>query len=238
MENNQNKKPLRQAANAAKDIYNTYVKNTDRKLPIESDDEKLEELEEKISAAFADDFETEEEIQEENEEETNQIESDEENEIDEESELILKLNDEVAYLKEHLARKTAEMENMRRRMEKEKQDIITYANEKLLNNFLEIPDTIKQALNASEKTNDIESIKKGIELIYQKTIKLFEKANVRKMEDAAGQEFDVEYHDALMQSPSEEIPEGFVIQVLQEGYLIGDKVLRHAKVITSSGAAE
>lgn len=244
MENNQGKKPLRQAANAAKDIYNTYVKNTDRKIPIDSDDENLEDLEEKISAAFADDLGDEQDnISDlEFEDDNNNYKENNKNESDEtdsdNNDEYSKLNDEIIYLKEHLARKTAEMENMRRRMEKEKQDIISYGNEKILNNFLEIPDTIKQALNSSEKTNDLESIKKGLELIYQKTIKLFENANVKMMDDSTGNEFDVEFHDALMQSPNEDIPEGHILQVLQDGYMIGDKVLRHAKVITSSGSSE
>jgi molecular chaperone GrpE len=238
MENNQNKKPLRQAANAAKDIYNTYVKNTDRKIPIESEDERLEDLEEKISAAFADDLELEEDLVEKEENPQNDESEDFEIDNNSDSDIVAKLNSEIAYYKEHLARKVAEMENMRNRMEKEKQDLISYANEKLLNNFLEIPDTIKQAISASEKTNDIESIKKGVELIYQKTIKLFENAKVNKMEIEIGEEFNVDFHDALMQSPNDEIPEGHIIQVLQEGYLLGEKVLRHAKVITSSGSAE
>lgn len=231
MENNQGKKPLRQAANAAKDIYNTYVKNSDKNIPIESDEDKIDELEEKISAAFADD-EVSENDELENEAEDTQSES--KNINDEKSNNENHLND-VAYLKDHLARKTAEMENMRRRMEKEKQDLVKYANEKLLSSFLEIPDTIIQALNASKNSTDIDSIIKGIELIHQKTLKLFENAGVKKMEDAKGLEFDVNYHDALMQSPSEDIPEGYIVQVLQDGYLLGDKVLRHAKVITSSG---
>lgn len=243
METNQGKKPLRQAANAAKDIYNTYVKNTDRKIPIEQDEDKFEDLEEKISAAFADDEnETNESksevLNEEKAEENDNSEENQEQESKIDDDNIQQYIDEINHLKEHIARKTAEMENMRRRMDKEKQDLISYANEKLLANFLEIPDTIHQALNASEKTKDVDSLRKGIELIYNKTVKLFENANVKKMEDATGKEFDVEFHDALMQSPSEEVPEGHIIQVLQDGYMIGEKVLRHAKVITSSGEAE
>ena len=138
-------------------------------------------------------------------------------------------------MKDSLARKTAEMENMRRRMDKEKSDLINYANEKLINNLLEIPDTIAQALSSANSTNDLESLKKGVELIYQKTMKLFENAGVKLMEDPTGKEFDVDFHDALMQAPSDIVPEGHIIQVLQDGYLLKDKVIRHAKVITSAG---
>lgn len=232
MDNNQGKKPLRQAANAAKDIYNTYVKNSDRNIPIDSDDDKIDDLDEKISAAFADDFTENEESDnlnsnnEANFEEFNNSKNNEE---------VERLSDENAYLKDSLARKTAEMENMRRRMEKEKSDLINYANEKLINNLLEIPDTIAQALNSANSTNDLESLKKGVELIYQKTMKLFENAGVKIMEDPTGKEFDVDFHDALMQAPSADIPEGHIIQVLQDGYLLKDKVIRHAKVITSAG---
>lgn len=236
MDNNQGKKPLRQAANAAKDIYNTYVKNTDRNIPIESNEDKMDDLEEKISVAFADSNEVE--LEEENavfDEIEDNYEQEEEQLNNDSNQQFL---DEINFLKEQLTRKTAEMENMRKRMEREKQDLITYANERLLSNLLEIPDTIKQALIASEKTNDVDSIKKGIELIFNKTIKLFENAKVTVMDNSIGEEFSVDYHDALMQAPNEEIPEGHVIQVLQDGYMIGEKVLRHAKVITSSGSAE
>ena len=232
MENNQNKRPLRQAANTAKDIYNTYVKNDERKIPIESDEDKIENLEENMSRIFGEDFKSEDVndpiapkienviIEEQIESLENEIET---------------LKNEIYYLKDSVIRKTAEMENMRRRMEKEKQDIILYANEKLLNSLVEIPDTITQALNAASKTNDYDSLLKGIELIYQKTVKLFENAGVKKIEINIGDEFNVDFHDALMQSPNEEIPEGHIVQVLQDGYMLGEKVLRHSKVITSAG---
>ena len=233
MDNNQGKKPLRQAANAAKDIYNTYVKNSDRNIPIDSDEDKIDDLDEKISAAFADDFVDNEETD--TLYNTNNEAKFEEFNSSNNNEEIERLNTEIAFLKDSLARKTAEMENMRRRMDKEKSDLINYANEKLINNLLEIPDTIAQALSSANSTNDLESLKKSIELIYQKTMKLFENAGVKLMEDPTGKEFDVDFHDALMQAPSDIVPEGHIIQVLQDGYLLKDKVIRHAKVITSAG---
>ena len=233
---NKKEKPLRQAHNAAKDLYNAYKKNEERIIDIKDKDDmdKEEELEAKVMEAMK-----EEEVIEENEPKSLPEEPQHDAQTDEEIHTlegsIDSFKNENDKLKEALARKTAEMENMRKRVEREKRDLIEYGNEKLLQKFLEIPDTMKQALEASEKSQDFDSLKQGLELINKKSEQLFTEAGVKPMLDLEGKEFDYEYHEALLHTPNDDVPENHIIQVVQNGYLFNNKVLRHAKVITSSG---
>lgn len=225
-------KPLRPASNKKQDIYNTYLKNEKkRNIPIHDleNDEKMKEIEQE---------------QPENSTATIGIESKEGNADAEFGEMLDIINDlnkqieslksERDELKEQLIRKAAELENVRRRSIREKQEMIDYANERLLFRMLELLDDINSAADASGQSTDYESLAKGIEMIRAKAVKLFDEAGVTRMEDGVGKEFDVNYHEALMMSPSE-YPEGAVVQVIQPGYMLKEKVLRHAKVITSSG---
>ena len=219
------KKPLRGSSDKLKDLYNTYVKNDEREIDIKTEEDKMTEENEVL-----------------NEEET-ELESEQETESNEESdELEFKvdeLENQVSNLKDQLLRKTAEMENLRRRTQKEKDELVKYANEKLILNLLDLPDDLSNALDAAKNdSSSKESVIEGVELIYNKAFRLFENAGVKRMDDLVGNEFDVDYHEALMQQPSDDVPEGHIIAVVQPGYLLGDKVIRHAKVVTSSGNPE
>ncbi len=137
-------------------------------------------------------------------------------------------------LKEQLLRKIAEMENFRRRTLLEKQQLIEFGNEKLLSSFLSVVDDFSHALEVSRKTDADSPILTGIELIYQKTLKFLSDSGVKPIESYVGKPFDVNLHEAIMMMPSE-YPEGTVVQEVLTGYMLGEKVLRHTKVITSSG---
>ncbi|MDC1067754.1 nucleotide exchange factor GrpE [Candidatus Kapabacteria bacterium] len=231
MENN---RPLRQSSNKKRDIRNTYMKNQDSENTNQkNDDEILENLEEKIGAAMKED-EMENEIHIELEEELNQDDSSD-GDFKGLEESITNLSKENDQLKDQLARRTAEMENMRKRTEKERMDLVQFANEKLLNNLLEIPDNIKQALTSAKASKDLDAIIQGVDLINSKAVKLFEEAGVKIMEVKPGDEFDVDLHEALMHTPNPDFEEGQIIQVVQDGYYYKERILRHAKVITSSG---
>lgn len=219
------KKPLRGSSDKLKDLYNTYVKNDEREIDIKTEEDEMTEENEVL-----------------NEEET-ELESEQETESNEDSdELEFKvdeLENQVSNLKDQLLRKTAEMENLRRRTQKEKDELVKYANEKLILNLLDLPDDLSNALDAAKNdSSSKESVIEGVELIYNKAFRLFENAGVKRMDDLVGNEFDVDYHEALMQQPSDDVPEGHIIAVVQPGYLLGDKVIRHAKVVTSSGNPE
>ena len=219
------KKPLRGSSDKLKDLYNTYVKNDEREIDIKTEEDEMIEENEVL-----------------NEEET-ELESEQETESNEDSdELEFKVDElesQVSNLKDQLLRKTAEMENLRRRTQKEKDELVKYANEKLILNLLDLPDDLSNALDAAKNdSSSKESVIEGVDLIYNKAFRLFENAGVKRMDDLVGNEFDVDYHEALMQQPSDDVPEGHIIAVVQPGYTLGEKVIRHAKVVTSSGNPE
>ncbi len=221
-------KPLRQAYNKTIDLAKTYFKNGDGK-PMSNKQEKNkpdEKNDNEVEVEFT----------------SNDSESNDENTFTESevSELLAKLEQltkERDEAKESMLRNAAELENFRRRSMREKEEIVQYSNERLLYKFLEIIDILGSALTAGVKSTDYDSLLKGLELIHGKTTKLFEEAGVNTMPDQVGTEFDVDYMDALMVAPSE-LPEGQVVQVISLGYMYGEKVLRHSKVITSSGPAQ
>ncbi|MFC2131213.1 nucleotide exchange factor GrpE [Bacteroidota bacterium] len=150
-------------------------------------------------------------------------------------EKIASLEKEKDELKEQILRKTAELDNMSRRSLKEKNEMIDYANAGLFNRLLPIMDDFEKAIEAGENGNDFNSLFQGIEMIYNKAVKTFEETGVKKMEVSSGDDFNVDFHEALLQMPSRDVEEGAIVQVAQDGYMFHDKVLRHAKVITSSG---
>ncbi len=147
---------------------------------------------------------------------------------------IESLKKENEQLKDKLMRKTAELDNVIKRCEKEKLEMLDYANEKLLVKLLDLVDDLAKAVEAGKESHDPETIITGIEMIYDKALKLLESEGVKPLESAVGKQFNVELHDAMVSMPSEH-PEGTVVSEVQKGYSYKDKVLRHSKVITSSG---
>jgi molecular chaperone GrpE len=154
-----------------------------------------------------------------------------------EKQLIDSLQKENAELKDKLIRKTAELDNVIKRCEKEKLNMIDYANEKLIIKLLELVDDLDNAVESGKKSHDPETILTGVEMIHQKAMKLLEDEGVKPLDSAEGKPFDVNLHDAMVSMPSEQ-PEGTVIQEIQKGYTLRDKVIRHSKVVTSSGEAD
>lgn len=228
MEGKSSKKPLRQALDTEKDLLNTYKKQEEQKVKKMEEETKI--VEENLIVQNID-----------SQNEKNQSDDSNKNIIEELSNIALdkiseieELKAERDYLKDQLVRKVAEIDNQRKRHLKEKQELIDFANEQLLGKMIELLDYFEQAVDASNKTTDIEALRTGLEMLYQKAVKLFEEQGVKKMEDASGKPFDVNYHDAILAMNSDK-EEGTVLQVAQPGYMYKDKVLRHAKVITSSG---
>jgi molecular chaperone GrpE len=147
---------------------------------------------------------------------------------------IESLKKENEQLKDKLMRKTAELDNVIKRCEKEKLEMLDYANEKLLVKLLDLVDDLAKAVEAGKESHDPDTILTGVELIYDKAMKLLDSEGVKPLESSVGKPFDVNIHDAMVSMPSEH-PEGIVVNEVQKGYSYKDKVLRHSKVITSSG---
>lgn len=137
---------------------------------------------------------------------------------------------EIAQLKDKYLRSVAEFDNYRKRTLKEKAELILNGSEKAVQAILPIIDDMERALANSEKTEDAEVLKEGMKLIYQKTNKIMEGLGVKKI-DTTDADFDTNFHEAVaMVSGMGDEKKGKVLDCVQTGYTLNDKVIRHAKV--------
>lgn len=124
----------------------------------------------------------------------------------------------------------AEFDNFRKRTMKEKSEIIKNGAESAMKGILPIIDDFERGLEAMKGSNDVNAIKEGIDLIYNKFTKYLNQNGVKEME-STGQDFDADYHEAIAMVPVDDDKlKGKVIDTVSKGYTINDKVLRHAKV--------
>ncbi len=141
-------------------------------------------------------------------------------------------------LRDQLLRKIAEFENFRKRTEREKEQLALYVSEKVFGRLVDVLDDLHAALEAGRKSDDYSSMLSGLEMIYNKTHRIYEEHGVKPLIVEQNTPFNVDVHEALMHIPHADVPEGQVVQQIQRGYMLHDKVLRHAKVITSAGNGE
>jgi len=137
---------------------------------------------------------------------------------------------EIEQLKTQMLYKTAEFDNYRKRTLKEKAELILNGGEKAVSAVLPVIDDMERAIENGAKTDDPEVLREGMELIYNKFIKALEGLGVKKM-DTADADFDTDLHEAVAMVPGMgDDKKGKVIDCLQTGYMLNDKVIRHAKV--------
>lgn len=146
---------------------------------------------------------------------------------------IAELEQENQQLRDRALRAVADLENFRRRAEQERYQTVQYANERLLKDLLPIVDDFRRSVQAGEQSSDFDAFFKGVAMVSDKINRTLESLGVKKIE-SVGQPFNVNFHEALMRQPSD-APEDTVITELEPGYMYGDRVLRHAKVIVSAG---
>ena len=149
------------------------------------------------------------------------------------------LTKEVAELKDRVLRTLAEMENLRRRTEREVADSRAYAITSFARDLVGVADNIRRALDAAQDSGVIlegpaKALVDGVELTERELLKVLEKNGVKKF-DPQGQKFDPNLHQAMFEVPDARVPSGSVVQVIQPGYAIGDRVLRPALVGVSKG---
>ena len=163
-------------------------------------------------------------------EEANAAESSEESGKSEEKDPLEKAQDEIAELKDKWLRSVAEFENYRKRTLKERAELILNGGEKVITAILPILDDMERAIENGEKTDDPEVLREGMTLIHQKFMKTLESQGVTKIE-ANNADFDTDLHEAVAMVPGMgDDKKGKVIDCLQQGYKLNDKVIRHAKV--------
>lgn len=173
---------------------------------------------------------------EETDNQTKEVENSENSEKSENSESskekdpLQKAEDEIADLKNQLLYKVAEFENYRKRTLKERAELILNGGEKFITAILPVLDDMERAIENGAKTDDPAVLREGMELIYQKFMKTLESQGVSKIETTDA-DFDTDVHEAVAMVPGMgDDKKGKVIDCLQQGYKLNDKVIRHAKV--------
>src|SRR6187397_2175264 len=147
---------------------------------------------------------------------------------------------EAADLKDRLLRTLAEMENLRRRTEREVADSRVYAVTNFARDILAVADNMERAMKAlDDEIRDkadagVKALLDGVELTERELIKVMEKHGIKRLEPQ-GQKFDPNLHQAMFEIPDESVPAGTVVQIMQPGYTIGERVLRPALVGVSKG---
>ncbi|MDB5274654.1 MAG: grpE [Chitinophagaceae bacterium] len=144
---------------------------------------------------------------------------------------IQKVEAELAEMKDKYIRLYSEFENFRRRTSKEKMELVKTAGEDVMSSVIPILDDFERALKAIGNDESTKAIREGIELIYHKTVKTLQSKGLVKME-SIGKAFDSELHEAITQIPVTDAKQkGKVVDEVEAGYFLGDKVIRFAKVV-------
>ena len=157
-------------------------------------------------------------------------ENSEDSENSEEQDPLEKAQAEIAELKNQLLYKEAEFENYRKRTLKERAELILNGGEKFITSILPVLDDMERAIENGAKTDDPEVLREGMSLIHQKFMKTLESQGVSKI-DTENADFDTDLHEAVAMVPGMgDDKKGKVIDCLQHGYKLNDKVIRHAKV--------
>lgn len=144
---------------------------------------------------------------------------------------IEQLKTEKAELNDRFLRLFSEFDNYKKRVSKEKLDLIATASEKVLVSLLPVIDDFERAISANEKVDNIDSIKEGFNLIYNKLVQMMKRFDVEEIQ-AKGEEFNTDFHEAVTHFPAQkEEDKGKVIDVTEKGYKLKDKVIRFAKVV-------
>ncbi len=144
-------------------------------------------------------------------------------------EKIAELEAQLAELKTSLLYKVAEFDNYRKRTIKEKADLILNGGQKAMEAMLPVADDLERAQQMMENAADIDALKEGLQLVFQKFVKTLEGQGLQKME-VVGKDFDTDFHEAVAFVPGADENKGKVIDCVQNGYTLNGKVIRYAKV--------
>lgn len=149
------------------------------------------------------------------------------------NELEENLRDEIEQLRDEKLRLLADMENLRKRSDRDRMDSIRYGNINFARDILSLGDNLSRALDAipkdAEKTETITNLINGLRMVQREFTSILEKHGIKKIE-ALNQRFDHNFHQAMMEIESEEVEEGIVIQEIQSGYNMHDRLLRPSMV--------
>ena len=158
----------------------------------------------------------------------------EETEATAEQEMV-KMQQELEEANDMMLRLAAELDNYKKRVAKERESLIRYATQDIIQGLLPILDNFERAIESASKSKDSDSFLEGVRMIFKQMYDTLERKGVSKI-DAVGKTFDPTIHEAVMQVTSEEHPESVVVAELQRGYMLHDRIIRPSKVVVSKGA--
>ena len=165
-------------------------------------------------------------------------------EVERLGEEIEELKEERDEMNDRLLRKAADLENLRRRMDREKKRRHEAGKIAVLESMLEVVDDFERSLEAAQDLDDAEdaeaayeSLKGGVEMVFRKFQDQLQSLGVEPIE-AEGKPFDEQLHEAMMRQPSDEVEPGTVLQEVRKGYTMGDRVLRHSRVVVAAEPSE
>lgn len=150
--------------------------------------------------------------------------------VDEKDARIAELEAQVAAQKDQYLRLYAEFDNYKKRTLKEKAELIQTAGKNVLEQMLPLIDDVERAMASVQNADSVDGVKEGIDLIYNKFVKFLDSNNVKEIE-TVGLPFNTDFHEAVAQVPMGEDKKGVVIDCTQKGYIMGEKVVRFAKVV-------
>ena len=166
-------------------------------------------------------------------EQNSTVDNDTNAENDKQNKLEENLYDEIEQLRDEKLRLLADMENLRKRSDRDRMDSIRYGNINFARDILSLGDNLSRALDAipkdAEKTETITNLINGLRMVQREFTSILEKHGIKKIE-ALNQRFDHNFHQAMMEIESEEVEEGIVIQEIQSGYNMHDRLLRPSMV--------
>jgi molecular chaperone GrpE len=143
---------------------------------------------------------------------------------------LSRTEEELSEMKDKYLRLYSEFDNFRRRTSKERLELLNTANEDLMTALLPVMDDMERAKKATEEATDINAVKEGLNLVFNKLSNVLQQKGLKAME-AIGQPFDADLHEAITQTPAGDDMKGKVVDEVEKGYSLKDKVIRFAKVI-------
>jgi molecular chaperone GrpE len=145
---------------------------------------------------------------------------------------VTDITEQLASEKDRVLRLSAEFENYKKRKQRESDEFKKFANETVFRQLLSVVDNLERAIDSTKNNSEDEGLLGGVKLTFKEILKLFETFNVKVVE-AENQPFNPNFHQAVTQEETDEVPENHVTKVLQKGYLLHDRLIRPAMVVVS-----
>ena len=150
---------------------------------------------------------------------------------------MARMQQEVEQANDMMLRLAAELDNYKKRVGKERESLIRYAAQDVLQELIPVLDNFERAIESADKSKDFVSFLEGVKMIYKNMYDVMGRKGLVRI-DAVGETFDPNIHEAVMQVTSEEHPENVVVEELQKGYMLHDRVIRPSMVVVSKGKGE